>query len=109
LLNPSASKVTVTGFRYGSKGCIVSNELVGDSLYDLNGFLQNIFAKRIGKITNTEFTNSGSGGPTEIIPAANEPPRLTSAMGTVATMFSETCSADEAQRLTAEFIEHSVE
>jgi len=84
LLNPIASKSTLGGFRYGSKGVIVSNELVSDSLYELNGFLQKIFAKRIGKITNTEFTNGASGGPAGVIPSLSV--GVTSASPTAVTL-----------------------
>ena len=37
----------------------------------ISGFLQNFFAKRIGKITNLEFTLGASGGPTGVLPSLN--------------------------------------
>jgi HK97 family phage major capsid protein len=71
LVNPTISGQSVPVFRYGSKSVIVSNELIQDSLYDLNSYLQNTFAQRIGKITQTEFTVGASGGPAGVIPSLN--------------------------------------
>lgn len=47
-------------YKYSSKEVKVSIELLQDSAYDLDGLLRNVFAERIGRITNTHFT-TGAG------------------------------------------------
>jgi HK97 family phage major capsid protein len=69
LANPTASLNTVVSFRYTAKGLQLSNELVEDIGFDLSSYLQDIFARRIGSITNNEFTLGASGGPTGVLPA----------------------------------------
>lgn len=69
LSNPTVSSATLAGWRYSSKGITLSNELIADSNYDLNIVLQSLFAKRIGRITNSEFSNGASGGPAGVLPS----------------------------------------
>jgi HK97 family phage major capsid protein len=69
LANPTASLNTVVSFRYTAKGIQLSNELVEDIGFDLSSYLQDVFARRIGSVTNSEFTLGASGGPTGVLPA----------------------------------------
>jgi len=84
LANPTVSETQLHAFRYGSRGVQVSNELVNDSAYDLDSALQGIFARRIGKLTNTEFTLGASGGPAGVIPSLNV--GVTAASATAVTL-----------------------
>jgi len=68
LANPTASVNTLGTFRYTAKGVQLSTEFAGDIGFDLSGWLQDMFAKRVGRITNTEFTNGAGGGPTGVLP-----------------------------------------
>jgi len=69
LANPTLSMNTLNTFRYTSKGVQLSNELAEDSGIDLSSYLQDIFAKRVGRVTNNEFTNGASGGPVGVLPS----------------------------------------
>jgi HK97 family phage major capsid protein len=69
LSNPIFSLNAMGAFNYSSQGVLVSNQLLNDSGFDIDAFLQNIFAKRIGRIVNSEFTNGASGGPTGVLPS----------------------------------------
>jgi len=71
LANPVFSSKTFVAFRYASKGLKYSAQLLQDAGIDVTAYLQNIFAKRIGRITNTEFTNGGS-GPAGVIPSLTQ-------------------------------------
>jgi HK97 family phage major capsid protein len=68
LANPTESANTFGAFRYGSKGIQFSTELATDLGFDLNGYLQDTFAKRIGRLTNSEFS-LGASGITGVLPA----------------------------------------
>jgi HK97 family phage major capsid protein len=69
LANPIFSLNAMGAFNYVSQGVQVSNALINDSDFDIDAFLQNIFAKRIGRIVNSEFTNGVAGGPTGVLPS----------------------------------------
>ncbi len=69
LANPTYNDTIFGAFKYSSQGLQFSAALYQDSGIDLTAYLQNIFAKRIGRITNTEFTNGAGGGPTGVIPS----------------------------------------
>jgi HK97 family phage major capsid protein len=69
LANPTFNDTVFEAFKYSSQGLQFSAALLQDSGIDVTAYLQNIFAKRIGRITNSEFTNGGSGGPTGVIPS----------------------------------------
>jgi HK97 family phage major capsid protein len=84
LVNPTFSDVVFGAFRYSSKGVQYSARLLQDSGINLTEYLAEIFAKRIGRITNTEFTNGGSGGPTGVIPSLTQ--IQTSASATAVTV-----------------------
>jgi HK97 family phage major capsid protein len=67
--NPAESSNTLGAFRYGPKGIQFSSDLAQDLGFDLNAYLQDIFAKRVGRITNSEFTLGASGGPAGLLPS----------------------------------------
>jgi HK97 family phage major capsid protein len=69
LANPTESTNLLGAFRYGSKGIQFSGELAQDLGFDLNAYLQDIFAARIGRLTNREFTLGASGGPAGVLPS----------------------------------------
>lgn len=68
LANPTESSNTFGAYRYGSRGVQYSGELARDTGFDLNAYLQNIFAARIGRLTQSEFT-LGASGITGVLPA----------------------------------------
>src|SRR5262249_41148580 len=57
LANPTFSDNVFGAFRYCSKGLQYSAQLQQDSGIDIAAYLADILAKRIGRITNDEFTN----------------------------------------------------
>ncbi|MBV9887567.1 MAG: phage major capsid protein [Acidobacteria bacterium] len=69
LANPTLNKTEFIAYNYGSKGVQYSVPLLRDAGIDVTEYLRNIFAKRIGRITNTEFTNGAVGGPAGVIPS----------------------------------------
>jgi HK97 family phage major capsid protein len=68
LANPTFSSNVFGAFRYASKGVQYSASLQTDAGIDLTAYLSKIFAQRIGRITNTEFTLGAIGGPSGVIP-----------------------------------------
>ncbi|HWY42635.1 MAG TPA: phage major capsid protein [Candidatus Sulfotelmatobacter sp.] len=74
LANPTVSVNTLNSFRYTAKGVQLSTEFAEDIGFDLSGWLQDMFAKRIGRITNTEFTNGAGGGPAGVLPSITNVP-----------------------------------
>jgi HK97 family phage major capsid protein len=61
---------TLSAFMYTSKMVKVSYQLLNDSAFDLNAWLPEKFAARIGRALNAHFTNGTGGGtqPTGLIP-----------------------------------------
>jgi HK97 family phage major capsid protein len=51
-----------------SNGILVSNSLVSDIGFPIDDFIQDLCAKRIGKIQSTEYMLGASGGPAGLIP-----------------------------------------
>ncbi len=75
--NPSFSNVVFNAWTYSTKMVNVSNQLLQDSAIDIEGYLTKAFAKRLGRITNADFTNglgSGSSQPMGIVTAATAGP-----------------------------------
>jgi HK97 family phage major capsid protein len=68
LANPTASANVFGALRYGSKGIQFNSDLATDLGFDLNAYLQDIFAARIGRLTNSEFT-LGASGITGVLPS----------------------------------------
>lgn len=63
--------LTLDVFKYSSKSIPVPFELLQDSFIDIESYLNNLMAMRIGRITNLHFTlGSGKGEPNGIVTAA---------------------------------------
>lgn len=69
LANPTFASNTLNNFRYVSGGVQISNELLSDSGINVNAMLQNLFAKRIGRKTNQDFTLGVGSGPAGVVPS----------------------------------------
>lgn len=70
-LDPSFGTRALTAYKYSSKVIAVPFELLTDSEVDIEAFVRNRMAQRIGRITNTHFTTgSGTGQPFGVITAA---------------------------------------
>jgi HK97 family phage major capsid protein len=75
--NPTFTSVTFKAYTYSTKMVNVSNQLLQDSAIDIEGYLTKAFAKRLGRITNSDFTvglGSGSSQPNGIVTAATAGP-----------------------------------
>lgn len=70
LANPTLNKTEFVAYNYGSKGVQYSIQLLQDAGIGVTEYLRNVFAQRIGRITNTEFTNGG--GPTGVLPSLTQ-------------------------------------
>jgi len=63
--------VTLGAYTYTSKLVLVSNQLLQDSAFNLDGFLADKLGTRIARITNTHFTTgTGSSQPNGVVTAA---------------------------------------
>jgi HK97 family phage major capsid protein len=69
LSNPTFNKVTFGAYRYSSKGVQYSAQLLQDSGIPVEDYLSKIFARRIGRLQNSEYTNGGSGAMAGVIPS----------------------------------------
>ena len=79
--------VTLNAFKYSSKSMLITRELLQDSKYNLVGYLAELMAERIGRITNTHYTTGdGSGKPKGIVEASTVGK---AAAAVTATTFSE--------------------
>lgn len=69
--DPSFGAVVHSIYKYSSKIVAVPFELLQDSQIDVEAFIRDRLAERLGRITNTHFTTgSGSGQPNGIVTAA---------------------------------------
>ncbi|HEX4381247.1 MAG TPA: phage major capsid protein [Candidatus Acidoferrum sp.] len=67
--------VTFNAYKFSTKMVKVSLELIQDSAFDIEGFLKDKFAMRLGRIQNNKFTlGSGTNEPTGIITASTAGP-----------------------------------
>ncbi len=67
----SFGNITLDVFKYSSKSIPVPFELIQDSFIDIESYLNNLLAMRLGRITNRHFTiGSGNGQPHGIVPAS---------------------------------------
>lgn len=67
----SVSNITFNAYKYSTKLVKVSLELLQDSAFDLESYLKDKFAIRLGRILNTHFTTgTGSAQPNGIMTAA---------------------------------------
>ena len=63
--------ISLDVFKYSSKKIALPFELVQDSFIDIEAYIQQLLAMRLGRITNTHYTNgSGSGQPRGLVTAA---------------------------------------
>lgn len=64
-------QVVLNAYGYTSGIVLCSLELLQDSAFDLEAYLRRKFAQRIGRITNTHFTNGdGASKPYGVVPAS---------------------------------------
>lgn len=76
------SNIIFGAYKYTSNMTRVSIELLQDSAFDLDAYLKEKFATRIGRILNTQFTTgTGSNQPHGIITAATAGPTAVGAAG----------------------------
>ena len=68
----SLGAIIFGAFKYSTRMVKVSIELLQDSAFDIESFLVDKFAIRMGRILNTHFTTGAGGGnlPTGIVPAS---------------------------------------
>lgn len=65
------SNLTMDVYKYSSKKIALPFELIQDSMFDIEGYIQALLATRIGRITGQHFTTgSGTGQPKGLITAA---------------------------------------
>lgn len=70
--DPSFGTVALTPYKFGSKIIAVPFELLQDSSVDIEAFVRERMAERIGRITNKMFTQgTGSAQPTGIVTASS--------------------------------------
>ena len=69
--DPTFGTLTHSVYKYSSKIVAVPYELLQDSQIDVEAFVRNRLAERLGRITNTHFTTgSGTGQPRGVVTAA---------------------------------------
>jgi HK97 family phage major capsid protein len=104
--NPSFSSVTLNAFTYSSKMVNVSNELLQDSAFDVEGFLRKALTTRIGRITNSHFTiGTGTTQPNGINHSATAGPTSgTTLLVSYDDLVELEHSVDPAYRKTAKFM-----
>lgn len=65
------SNLTMDVYKYSSKKIALPFELIQDSMFDIEGYIQALLATRIGRITGQHFTTgTGTGQPNGLIVAA---------------------------------------
>lgn len=65
------SNLTMDVYKYSSKKIALPFELIQDSMFDIEGYIQALLATRIGRITGQHFTTgTGTGQPKGLIVAA---------------------------------------
>lgn len=70
-VDPAFAKVYWDAYKFSSKAIKVSYELLQDSMFNLPALLGSMMGERIGRITNSRFTNgSGAGTARGIVPAS---------------------------------------
>lgn len=69
--DPTMGSVILNAFMFSSKYVLVPLQLLQDSAFDIEAYLRNALAERLGRILNTKFTTgAGSTTPMGIVPAA---------------------------------------
>ncbi|BBP99094.1 phage capsid protein [Burkholderia sp. SFA1] len=70
-LDTTFGNKTLDVYKYSSKKIALPFELIQDSMFDLEGYIQALLALRIGRITAAHFTTGiGTGQPTGLVTAA---------------------------------------
>lgn len=70
--DPTFGSVTLAVYKYSSKTVAAPLELLQDSEVDMEAFIRNRLAQRIGRITNQHFTTgTGTGQPRGVVTAAS--------------------------------------
>lgn len=73
------SEKTFNAYKINSNLLTVSNELLQDSYFDMQGLLRDMFAERLGRKENSLFTTgSGSSTPNGVVTAATQAKRVAS-------------------------------
>lgn len=76
------SNLTLNAYKYSTKMVKVSIELLQDSAFDLESYLKDKFAERLGRILNTHFTTgTGTNQPKGLIVAATAGPTAVGSSG----------------------------
>ena len=69
--DPSFGQTSLTSYKYTSNIILISLELIQDSAFDVESWVKERIAERIGRIQNQHFTNgTGTGQPTGIMTGA---------------------------------------
>lgn len=78
--DPTFGQITLNAHTFTSKGILIPNQLLQDSMFDLIPILADMLGERIGRIKNTKYT-LGVGGiePKGIVPASTVGPTTASA------------------------------
>ena len=103
----AVSAVSLYAWQYSTKLIKVSRALMQDSAFDIEAFLKNAFAVRVGRILNTDFTTgagSGSSAPNGIVTAAASGGTAVGANSNDGTSAANTVGSDDLTTL-----EHSVD
>lgn len=70
-LDTAFGQVSLDVFKYSSKKIALPFELIQDSMFDIEAYIQALLARRLGRITDKHFTvGSGTGQPKGLITAA---------------------------------------
>lgn len=70
-LDTTFGNITLDVYKYSSKKIALPFELIQDSMFDLEGYIQALLARRIGRITSQHFTaGTGTGQPRGLVTAA---------------------------------------
>jgi HK97 family phage major capsid protein len=104
--NPSFSNLTLKAWTYSTKMVNVSNQLLQDSAFDVEGYLRKAFVNRIGRIQNQKFTiGVGTTEPKGINAAATAGPTSgTTLLVSYDDMVELEHSVDPAYRLGAKYM-----
>lgn len=103
----SLSNLTLNAYKFSTKMVKVSFELLQDSAFDLNSYLQEKFSDRLGRILNTKFTlGTGVNEPKGLIPAASAGPTAT---GSATNDGSAATGANSIGTQDVDELEHSVD
>ena len=102
---PTFGTVDIDAYTYSSKPILVSNQLLQDSAFDLEGFLARTVAQRIFRITNKHFTiGTGVGQPKGAVVASFKGADAAATAITYDNLIDLFHSVDSAYRLNASWM-----